>query len=200
MRITLPGLMLCVCAVTYASVSLAQSPTASDGTVPITTLISDAAKRTGKKFIVDPRVRADVTLIQRGEDSLSYADLLTVLQVHGFAAIEGEGFVRVVPDASVRQLALPLVGDKDKRPDGEYVTKVISVRTTPAAMLVPTLRPLLPQYAHLAASVCTNDLIIVDSVANVRRIESLVESLDKGEPFKPRDCAQVETPPAEARK
>jgi general secretion pathway protein D len=199
MRTTLRGLVLCACAVTCASVSFAQSPTSSEGTVSITSLIADIAKTTGKNFIVDPRVRADVTLIQKDKGSLSYADLLTVLQVHGYTAVEGDRFVTIVPDANIRQLA-PLVRDKDKAADAEYVTKVMTVRSMPAATLVPMLRPMMPQQSHLAASICSNDLVIVDTAANVRRIESLVQTLDDGEPFKPRNCAEVDSPAGEARK
>jgi type II secretory pathway component GspD/PulD (secretin) len=173
---------------------LAQAPpatrAAADGdSIPITTLISTVAKRTGKKFVVDPRVRSDVMLIGESPASISYEDFLTVMQVHGFAVVEGDDLVRVVPDAVVRQLSLPITQGKEKRFDAEYVTKVVAVRNTPAAMLVPMLRPLLPQQAHLAAAVCSNDLIIVDTVANVKRIESLVQALDKGEPFKADKCA-----------
>jgi type II secretory pathway component GspD/PulD (secretin) len=184
--------------------AMAQAPeatsAAADGnSVPITTLISTVAKRTGKKFVVDPRVRSDVMLIGESPASISYEDFLTVMQVHGFAVVESEDLVRVVPDAGVRQLSLPIAQGKEKRFDSEYVTKVIAVRNTPAAMLVPMLRPLLPQQAHLAAAVCSNDLIIVDTVANVKRIESLVQSLDKGEPFKVKECAAREAAGGESK-
>jgi general secretion pathway protein D len=172
------------------SAGFAQTAPSRDGAVPLTSLISEIANRTGKRFVVDPRAKVDVTLIQRKPEPLDYAEVLTVLQVHGFTAVEEGNLVRVVPDANVRNLAVPLVSDKDKRADAEYITKVIAVRTTSAAMLVPMLRPLMPMQAHLAASVCTNGLVIVDTVANVRRIEAIVRSLDDGEkPFPQRDCA-----------
>lgn len=191
--------LVCACALLGTSVSFAQSSEASEGTVPLASLISDMAKRTGKRFVVDPRARADVMLIQKQGERLSYAEFLTVLQVHGFAAVEEGDLVKVVPDMNVRNLALPVLRDKDTRPDAEYVTKVIAVRRTPAAMLVPLLRPMLPMQAHLAASVCSNDLVIVDTAANVRRIESLVQSLDRGEPYEPRDCAVPRSSASESK-
>ena len=176
---------------------LAQTPTADavaqGNTIPVTTLISIVAERKGKKFIVDPRVRADVTLAGRSASSISYEEFLTVLQVHGFAVVEGADLVRIVPDAVVRQLPLPITQGTEKRLGSEYVTKIIAVRNVPAAMLVPLLRPLLPQQAHFAAAVCSNDLLIVDTVANVRRIEALVHALDKGEPFKADGCVAQES-------
>jgi len=62
------------------------------------------------------------------------------------------------------------------------------VKNGPAAFLVPILRPMLPQYAHLAAAVCSNSLLVVDSYANVRRIETIVKILDAGTPYKPEKC------------
>jgi len=58
----------------------------------------------------------------------------------------------------------------------------------PAAQLVPILRPLLPQYAHLAALPYENTLLIVDRYANVKRIEAIVKALDVGTPYKPEKC------------
>ena len=73
-------------------------------------------------------------------------------------------------------------------PDAQVVNYVIPVKNGPAAYLVPILRPLLPQMAHLAAAVCSNSLLIVDSFANVRKIETLVKTLDVGTPYKPEKC------------
>jgi len=46
----------------------------------------------------------------------------------------------------------------------------------------------MPKMAHLAAAVCSNSLLIVDSFANVKRIETLVKVLDVGSPYKPEKC------------
>ncbi|NLG78079.1 MAG: hypothetical protein GX535_17725 [Xanthomonadaceae bacterium] len=184
-----------------ASASFAQSTSPSEDTVPLLSLISDIAKRSGKRFVVDPRAQVDVTLIPRKAEPLSYAELLTVLHVHDLAAVEEGAMVRVIPDANIRNLAVPLLEDTAERAEADYVTKVIPVRTTPAAMLVPMLRPLMPVQAHLAASICTNDLVIVDTAANVRRIEGIVRSLDDGEePYTPRECAPRQSTSDESKK
>ena len=88
-------------------------------------------------------------------------------------AMPAGDYVRIVPDAQVRQLPLPLVTGKERHPDAEYVSKVIVPRNISAMQLVPILRPLLPQSAHLVALPCTNSLVIVDSYGNIRRIEAL---------------------------
>jgi len=156
--------------------------------VPILTFLKAVAKRTGKKIIVDSRVRGNVQLLGEDVSSVTYSDLLTILQMQGFTAVEGGGFLRVIPEAIIRQSAVPLVVGNATYPDAQYVSALIPVRKVPAGSLVPILRPLLPQQAHLAAAMCSNTLLMVDTFANVRRIESLVAALDTGDTYKADKC------------
>ncbi len=173
------------------ALTVAQSETVEPNTVPITTIVAAVAKRSGKKFIVDPRVKGDVLLLQNNLASMTYDDFLMLMQVHGFAAVTNGDYVRVVPDASVRQMSLPMAND-DKHSSAEYVTRIIPVKSIPVAMLVPLLRPLIPQQGHLVAMPCTGDLLIVDTFGNVQRLEKLVRSLDSGEPYAPPKCSTSE--------
>jgi general secretion pathway protein D len=66
----------------------------------------------------------------------------------------------------------------------------VHVKSISAPQLVPILRALLPVSAHLAAYTCTNEIIVVDSYANVRRIENVIATMDKGEPFVPQKCGE----------
>lgn len=165
----------------------AQSESAAGG-VSVEKMIAAVAKRTGKKFIIDPRVRAEVTVIGQEATSVDYATLLLILHIHGFSAVEQGGYVQVIPDANVRQMPLPLVTGKESYSDGEYVNRLIVVKNAPAAQLVPILRPLLQQSAHLVAFPCKNTLLMVDTYANVKRIEQIVRALDTGEPHTPPSC------------
>lgn len=167
------------------------SPTASappPGAVPITSLIATVAQRTGKKFVLDPRVRAEVTLVGADPSSVTYDELLIILDTYGFTAVETGGYVRVLPIAMVRMEPLPIVSDNETRPDDEDVTAVVHVKSVPAGWLVPILRPLVPQWGHFAAMPCDNSLIIIDSFANVRRLEAIIKALDTGAPIKPPSC------------
>jgi general secretion pathway protein D len=159
-----------------------------EGTVPVATLLEAVAKRTGKTFIVDPRVQGEALLIGGDPAKLDYAELLSVLQVHGFAVVARGDVVRVIPEANIRQQPLSYVTGKEAHPDAEYVTKTFTLKNVPAAQLVPILRPLLPQQGHLVSFPCTNMLMIVDTFGNVQRIEKLVQSLDVGGPYTPAKC------------
>jgi general secretion pathway protein D len=180
-----------VAQVDSASGSVGESSANAPG-IPLVTLIETVAKKTHKTFIVDPRVRGNANLIGLDATKLTYTELLNVLQVHGYAAVENDGIVRVIPSDMVRTTPTPLVTGNEKHPDAEVVSRVIKVKNLPAPALVPILRSLLPQNAHLAAMSCTNEILIVDSYANMRRIESLIASMDTGEPFTPPKCAPPE--------
>jgi general secretion pathway protein D len=166
----------------------AVAPASEDSGVPIQSVIRAVAKRTGKKFIIDSRVHGNVQLIGEEASNVTYSDLLTILEVQGFTAVEGGSFVRVIPEAIVRQFAMPLVVGTATYPDAQYVGAVIPVRKMPAASLVPILRPLLPQQAHLAAAICSNAILMVDTYANIKRIESIIAMLDTGDPYRADRC------------
>jgi general secretion pathway protein D len=163
--------------------------------VPFSKLIATVAKKTGKKFIVDPRVHGEAEIVGQDTSNISFSDLLTILHVYGYAAIESGGYVSVVPDANARQVPIPLISGKETRPDAEFVTKVITVRNIPAVQLVPLLRPMIPQMGHLVALPCVNKLIYVDTFANLQRLQAVIEALDVGEPYKPAKCDDGSAPP-----
>jgi len=113
-------------------------------------------------------------------NKIDYETLLAILRVNEFATFTQDGIVNVVPDAIARQLPMPtLTGDDTKIGGDELVTRMIRPDNACAAWLVPVLRPLMPQYAHLAAYPPSGTLLIVDRAENVRRIAGLVAQFDR---------------------
>jgi general secretion pathway protein D len=133
----------------------------------------------GKNFILDPRVNAKVTMLSSSPMSADafYAAFLSILEVHGYVAVTTGDVIKVIPDASARQYAGP-IGSSGSAGD-DLVTQVLMVRNVGAAQLVPILRPLIPQYGHLAAHPGSNMLIISDRAANVERMVSIIQRIDQ---------------------
>ncbi|VAW78567.1 General secretion pathway protein D [hydrothermal vent metagenome] len=147
----------------------------------INALISTVAEVTGKNFIVDPRVKGKVTVISsRAMDNDEvYQVFLSILKVHGFAAVPSGQVIKIVPDVSAKQDSIPNASDAEPGSGDEMVTRVIQVENVASAQLVPILRPLVPQQGHLAAYPTTNVLIISDRARNVARLVSIIRRIDK---------------------
>jgi len=146
----------------------------------IESLVGTISGITGKNFIVDPRVKGKVTVIAghpMDEDEV-YEVFLSVLRVHGFAAVPTGDVIKIVPEANAKQDSIPMAGEGDGPGRDQAVTLVIPLENVTAAQLVPVLRPLVPPQGHLAAYAPTNVLIVSDRGANVERLKRIIEKVD----------------------
>ncbi|HTL49553.1 MAG TPA: type II secretion system secretin GspD [Steroidobacteraceae bacterium] len=144
-------------------------------------VIEAVSQVTGKTFIVDPRVRAQVTMLSTTpmNPAAFYEAFLAILQVHGFIAVPQGNVIKILPDATARQVPANDLPDRVSSTSDEIVTQVMQVRNISAGQLVPMLRPMMPQSAHLAAYPSTNMLIISDRASNVNRIMRIVQRIDR---------------------
>ncbi len=146
----------------------------------ITSVISTVAEITGRNFIIDPRVKGKVTIISTrplAADEV-YQVFLSVLNVHGFAAIPDKNVIKIVPEVTAKQNPIPNADEQRPGRGDQYVTRVIQVENVAAAQLVPILRPLLPQEAHLAAYPGSNVLIASSTAVNLERLIQLIRRID----------------------
>ncbi len=174
--------------VTLAASIPAAAPAQSQGSITpnykdadLGQIIEAVSAVTGKNFIVDPRVRAQVTMLSSTPmtPQAFYEAFLSILQVHGFVAVPSGDVVKIVPDANARQLPSVDLPSHVSSTSDEIVTQVIAVKNVSAAQLVPILRPLIPQYGHLAAYPASNMLIISDRAANVSRMVRIIQRIDQ---------------------
>jgi len=143
-------------------------------------IIEAVGEVTQKNFIIDTRVNAKVTMLSSTPmtPDAFYEAFLSILAVHGYVAIKTGDIIKIVPDATARQFAGP-IGTGSAAGDDDIVTQVIQVENVGAAQLVPILRPLIPQYGHLAAHPGSNMLIISDRASNVSRMMSIIRRIDQ---------------------
>jgi general secretion pathway protein D len=148
----------------------------------ITQIVQAVAAATGKSFILDPRVRAQVTMYSSAPMSppAFYQAFLSILEVYGFIAVPaGKNIEKIVPDADARQMPSIDLPSQVSATSDEIVTQVIAVKNVSAAELVPILRPMIPQYGHLAAYPPSNILIISDRASNVHRMMDIIQRIDQ---------------------
>lgn len=141
-------------------------------------LIQTVSKRTGRNFIVDPRVNAKISVVSSTpvNDRELYDVFLAVLSVHGYAAVPQGDVTKIVPAVAAKQDAIP---SGDTQSGSQLVTRVVTIEHVNAAQLVPILRPLLPQQGHLAAYQPTNRLIVTDSASNIQRLIRIIGRVDR---------------------
>ena len=145
----------------------------------LTAFINEVADITGKNFAVDPRVRGNVTVISNKplyKDEV-YDLFLGVLNVNGVVAIPSGNTIKLVPDSNVKNSGIPYDSRNRLRGD-QIVTRVIWLENTNPNDLIPALRPLMPQFAHMAAIAGTNALIVSDRAANIYQLENIIRNLD----------------------
>jgi len=173
--------LLFLSALVGASEPSGQNITPNFKDADLTQVAEAVSVATGKSFIVDPRVRGQVTMLSTTSMSPAafYEAFLAILQVHGFIAVPAGDIIKVLPDANARQIpSVDLPGQVSATSD-EIVTQVVDVKNVSAAQLVPILRPMIPQYGHLAAYPASNILIISDRASNVNRMIRIIRRVDQ---------------------
>jgi len=160
--------------------SLAKPITLNLKDADISAVIGTVSEVTGKNFIIDPRVKGKVTIISSrpmNEEEV-YQVFLSILEVHGFSAVESGNVIKIIPDANAKQSPIPLGSDSAPGEGDEMITRVVELENVSASQLVPILRPLIPQQGHLAAYVPSNILIIADRASNIDRLLRIIRRID----------------------
>ena len=145
----------------------------------IPSVVKAIGGHTGKNFIIDPRVTGNMNIISQTPVSkdLAYQILLSALRVHGYAAIEERGVVKIVPEADAKtsgtvvERGTPISGDR-------IITQVFALQNENAAQLATVLRPLVAPNNFIGAYPGNNTLVITDYAENVKRIARIIASID----------------------
>lgn len=146
----------------------------------IRAFIADAARVTGRTFVVDGRVQGRVTVVS--ERALSRAEyfevFLSTLRANGLVAIPmPNGNLRIQPAEGLA--AQPSrVGGRGVSANA-LVTDVVRLSHIDAASAIETLRPLVSAQGSITANRNANSLVVVDFADNVRRIRTLIGSIDR---------------------
>ena len=147
--------------------------------IDIHQFINQISSITGKTFVVDPKLRGQVTVISDApldKDGV-YELFLSVLRLQNYTAVPSGNLVKIQQSATGKQ-APGLSGDLELLAPEGLVTRVIRAQNVEATELVKILRPLIPQYGHIGAVVKSNILIISDHADNVARLKKLVKEID----------------------
>jgi general secretion pathway protein D len=164
-----------------AGAVVAQDFTVNLKETDIQELIKFVAEATGTTIVVDPSVKGKVRVVSSkpvSRDEL-YELFLSILEVHGYTAVRSGGVIRVIQSKDARSAPVQVRDSSSGKASDEYVTEVIKLENISAAKLIPVLRPLVPQQAHMAAYAPSNAIIISDLSSNIDRIRDIIKRMDQ---------------------
>ncbi len=168
------------CLLVFVSATAAAQPASGPVarlSVDLFELVDQLADEMNREFILDQRLAGNPGLTTAAADA-DYDTLLGILRTLGYVAVDNGEQIRIVPEAVARSLPSPVVQADDRDvSDHTIVTRILTVDGVEVAQMIPTLRPMLPQSAHIGSVPNSNRLIIVDHYDNVRRMTRVIEEL-----------------------
>ncbi len=181
----MPSLFARIMAVLVLCATLWSAPASAQHTLnvrdaDIRAFVQDAAKVTGRTFILDSRVQGKVSVVtDRPLSRSEYFEIfLSTLRANNLVAIPTtRGAYRIQPaDGAASQPSR--IGSRGAE-GNQLVTEVVRLKSIVATEALETLRPLVSKQGSITANRNANSLVIVDYADNIRRIRSLVGEIDR---------------------
>jgi general secretion pathway protein D len=150
--------------------------------VDLPVVIEMIARTTGKNFIYDDKVRGKVTIVSPTPVTVeqAYAVFESVLKVKGFTVITGPaGVLQVIPVRDAKESNVEIIRDDRPSPNRDtFVTRLIPLQYIDAEAISNTIKPLVSKDASMVAYAPTNTIILTDTATNIRRLLTILESID----------------------
>ncbi|MET0136852.1 MAG: type II secretion system secretin GspD [Sphingobium sp.] len=145
----------------------------------IRAFIHDAARVTGRTFIIDARVQGKVSVVtDRPLSKSEYFEIfLSTMRANGLVAVPAPGGAfRIQPvDGLAGQPGA--VGRASSR--NQFITEVIRLRSIDATSAMETLRPLISREGALTANRAGRSIVVADYADNIARIRQVLARIDR---------------------
>lgn len=141
--------------------------------------IADAAKVTGRTFIIDSRVQGKVTVVTDRPLSRSeyFEVFLSTLRANGLVTVPtANGALRVQPieNAAANPTRIGVAGAARN----QFVTEIVRLRSIDAQSAVDTVRPLVSAQGSVSANRAGSSIVVADFADNVRRVREVLRRID----------------------
>ncbi|WP_022681101.1 type II secretion system secretin GspD [Sphingobium bisphenolivorans] len=145
----------------------------------IRAFIQDAARVTGRTFIIDNRVQGKVSVVtDRPLSRSEYFEIfLSTLRANGLVAVPAPGGAYRIQPADGAAGQPSLVGRAANR--NQFVTEVFRLRSIDAASALETLRPLVSRDGSVTANRAGNSVVVADYADNIGRIRQVLARIDR---------------------
>ena len=144
----------------------------------IRAFIEDAARVTGRTFIIDQNVQGKVSVVtQRPLSRSEYFELfLSTLRANGLVALPAPGGALRIQPVATAASSPGRIGRRTTSPSS-FVTEIIRLRNIDAATALEAVRPLVSREGSATGS--RNSIIVADFADNVARVRQIVASIDR---------------------
>ena len=149
--------------------------------VDIIVFIEFFSELTGRNFIIDPRVKGNVTILSSSRISMTDLEAVfqSTLEVNGFSTIDSGQVTKIVPSGDAQTMAIETGSSRDAGSAADIpMTQIIPLVHADAAELKRLLTPMVPRSAFIAAYTKSNVLLLADTAANIRRMMKIIRELD----------------------
>ncbi|NIF27589.1 type II secretion system protein GspD [Pantoea sp. Tr-811] len=145
----------------------------------IQAVVRGLSRATGRQFLVDPRVKGQLTLVSEGQVPArqAYAMLLGALRMQGFSVVDVGGVSQVVPQADAKLLGGALV-TSDRDAGNGMVTRTFRLQYENAVNLIPVLRPIVSPDNPINAYPGNNTIVVTDYAENLERVAQILDRVD----------------------
>lgn len=139
---------------------------------------------TGSTFIIDPRVKGQVTLVSEKPltKEQAFKLLTSTLRLQGYAVVYADGYYKVVPESDAKLQPGPtqtVQNEKGESVRGDQVaTQIYRLNYESATNVVTILRPLISPNNTINANPGNNSVVITDYADNLKRLNKIIASLD----------------------
>ena len=139
---------------------------------------------TGSTFIIDPRVKGQVTLVSEKPltKDQAFKLLTSTLRLQGYAVVYADGYYKVVPESDAKLQPGPtqtVQNEKGETVRGDQVaTQIYRLNYESATNVVTILRPLISPNNTINANPGNNSVVITDYADNLKRLNKIIASLD----------------------
>ena len=147
----------------------------------IQTVIKAISKLSGKNFVIDPRVKGTVNIVSEKpiSKSESYKVLESALRMQGFATVEADGVIKVLPETDARTYGMRTETQSNNRnPGDQLVTKIFIIDNGSATQLANALRPMISPNNAISVYQNSNALVVTDYSSNMARITKIITDLN----------------------
>lgn len=146
----------------------------------IQTVIKAISKLSGKNFVVDPRVKGTVNIVSDKpiSKSESYKVLEAALRMQGFATVEADGVIKVLPETDAKTYGMKTDAENSRNNQGDQlITRIFVIDNGSATQLANTLRPMISPNNSISVYPNSNSIVVTDYASNVARIAKIINDL-----------------------